>query len=73
MTHLTTQEIQEAQSWGGSLIASGLLVILLALMFTNEWFDAVLMIWVGAAMSWGGWWLYPSSDQAGPEVSNTQR
>lgn len=55
--------IDEARSWGRSLILSGALAILLVVISTNDWTDSIFIIWIGIAMIWGGWCLCRFSDQ----------
>lgn len=72
MTYPKSEEIDEARSWGRSLIVSGFLVIILVLTSTNNWGDLALFIGMGIAMVWGGWGLCRYSDQAHSKASDSR-
>ncbi len=55
--------IDEARTWGRSLILSGALAILLVATSTNNWTDSIFIIWIGIAVIWAGWCLCRFSDK----------
>lgn len=74
MTNLNNEEkIDEVQSWGRSLIASGLLVIMLVLTSTSDWSEAALILWIGIVMIWGGWCLSRDSDKQCHQISDSNK
>jgi hypothetical protein len=62
MKNQKVEAIDEARTWGRSLILSGALVILVVATSTNDWTDSIFIIWIGIAVIWAGWCLCRFSD-----------
>jgi hypothetical protein len=52
MKNPKVETIDEARTWGRSLILSGALAILLVATSTNNWTDSIFIIWIGIAVIW---------------------
>ncbi len=63
MKNPKVKAIDEARTWGRSLIVSGALAILAVATSTNDWTDSVFVIWIGIAVIWAGWFLCRFSDK----------
>jgi hypothetical protein len=62
MKNPKVETIDDARTWGRSLILSGALAILLVATSTNNWTDSIFIIWIGIAVIWAGWCLCRFSD-----------
>jgi hypothetical protein len=63
MKNPKAEAIDEARTWGRSLILSGALAILVVATFTDDWTDSIFIIWIGIAVIWAGWCLCRFSDK----------
>ena len=63
MKNLKVKAIDEARTWGRSLILSGALAIFLVITSTKNWTDFIFIIWIGIAVIWAGWSLCRFSDK----------
>jgi general stress protein CsbA len=63
MKNQKVEAIDEARTWGRSLILSGALVILVVATSTNDWTDSIFIIWIGIAVICAGWCLCRFSDK----------
>ena len=63
MKNPKVETIDDARTWGRSLILSGALAILAVATSTNDWTDSVFVIWIGIAVIWAGWCLCRFSDK----------
>ena len=63
MKNSKVEAIDEARTWGRSLILSGGLAILVVATSTNDWTDSIFIIWIGIAVIWAGWCLCRFSDK----------
>ncbi len=63
MKNQKVEAIDEARTWGLSLILSGALVILVVATSTNDWTDSIFIIWIGIAVICAGWCLCRFSDK----------
>jgi hypothetical protein len=72
MTNPNVKEIEEAQSWGRSLILNGLLLIMLVLFLNFDWTEGLIILSIGTVMMWGGTCLCRFSDEAVSQISHTK-
>jgi hypothetical protein len=70
MKNEKAEAIDEARTWGRSLILSGAIAIFLVATSTNDWTDSIFIIWIGIAVIWAGWCLCRFSDKPSDQSSD---
>jgi hypothetical protein len=73
MKNHKVETINEARTWGRSLILSGSLAILLIGTSTNNLTDSIFIIWIGIAVIWAGWCLCRFSDNPSDQSLDSQK
>ena len=67
------KDVEEAQTWGRSLILNGLLIVILVSFTSLDLTEMLIILSVAIAMIWGGICIYRFSGEAFSHISDAKK